>query len=201
MFSDWNLALADSAQLEIKEQRVPTVSKSFTDNLLSFFYSSFINHFSALKCYSNLSLFIKQDYGLILQNKIIFNWILFILWRTWIFSNLKTERTFSKIYQNIDKGDDAGGIGDDERRKPFTSANKGIIASDEVDIDEKIHEENPYGDFYVNDETKPDFDVKNLGKIIEEKSKNEDDDFKKEYAVWINGLKKECFYSEWFPYI
>ena len=54
---------------------------------------------------------------------------------------------------------------------------------DDVDIDEKIHEENPYGDFYVNDETKPDFDVKNLGKIIEEKSKNEDDDFKKEYAV------------------
>ena len=72
------------------------------------------------------------------------------------------------MYQNIDKGDDAGGTGD---------------AGDEVDIDEKIHEENPYGDFYVNDETKPDFDVKNLGKIIEEKSKNEDDDFKKEYAV------------------
>ena len=97
--------------------------------------------------------------------------------------NLKTEQTFSKMYQNIDEGDDAGGNGNDERRKPFTSANKESIASDEVDIDEKIHEENPYGDFYVNDETKPDFDVKNLGKIIEEKSKNEDDDFKKEYAV------------------
>lgn len=122
-----------------------------------------------------------------MQHKIIFNWILIILWRTWIFFNLKTEPTFSKIYQNIEKGDDAGGSGNNERRKPFTSANKENIASDEVDIDEKIHEENPYGDFYVNDETKPDFDVKNLGKIIEEKSKNEDDDFKKEYAVWING--------------
>ena len=108
--------------------------------------------------------------------------------KTWIFLNLKTEPTFSKIYQNIEKGDDAGGSGNNERRKPVTSANKENIASDEVDIDEKIHEENPYGDFYVNDETKPDFDVKNLGKIIEEKSKNEDDDFKKEYAVWINGL-------------
>ena len=123
-----------------------------------------------------------------MQQKIIFNWILFILWRTWIFFNLKTEPTFSKIYQNIEKGDDAGGSGNNERRKPFTSANKENIASDEVDVDEKIHEENPYGDFYVNDETKPDFYVKNLGKIIEEKSKNEDDDFKKEYAVWINGL-------------
>ena len=122
-----------------------------------------------------------------MQHKIIFNWILFILWRTWIFFNLKTEPTFSKIYQNIEKGDDAGGSGNNECRKPFTSANEENIASDEVDIDEKIHEENPYGDFYVNDETKPDFDVKNLGKIIEEKSKNEDDDFKKEYAVWING--------------
>ena len=126
---------------------------------------------------------------------------MFILWRTWLFSNLKTEPTFSKIYQNIDKGGDAGGSGDNERRKPFTSANKENIASDEVDIDEKIHEENPYGDFYVNDETKPDLDLKHLRKIIAEKSKNADDDFKKEYAVGINWITKECFYSEWFPYI
>nr|XP_022311896.1 receptor-type tyrosine-protein phosphatase mu-like isoform X4 [Crassostrea virginica] len=110
--------------------------------------------------------------------------------------NKKTDSsnkpTFSKIYQNIDKGGDAGGSGDNERRKPFTSANKENIASDEVDIDEKIHEENPYGDFYVNDETKPDFDVKNLGKIIEEKSKNEDDDFKKEYATLLYGVRYPC---------
>nr|XP_022311806.1 receptor-type tyrosine-protein phosphatase epsilon-like isoform X2 [Crassostrea virginica] len=106
--------------------------------------------------------------------------------------NKKTEPTFSKIYQNIDKGDDAGCTGNDERRKPFTSANKENIASDEVDIDEKIHEENPYGDFYINDETKPDFDVKNLGKIIEEKSKNEDDDFKKEYATLLYGVRYPC---------
>ena len=57
------------------------------------------------------------------------------------------------------------------------------LKDDDVDIDEKIHEENPYGDFYMNDETLPDFEVKNLCKIIQENSLNEDDGFKKEYAV------------------
>ena len=54
---------------------------------------------------------------------------------------------------------------------------------DDVDIDEKIHEENPYGDVYMNDKRLPDIEVKNLCKIIQEHSGNEDDSFKKEYAV------------------
>lgn len=57
------------------------------------------------------------------------------------------------------------------------------LKDDDVDIDEKIHQENPYGDFYMNDETHPDIEVKNLCKIIPENSLNEDDGFKKEYAV------------------
>ena len=57
------------------------------------------------------------------------------------------------------------------------------LKDDDVDIDEKIHQENPYGDFYMNDETLPDIEVKNLCKIIQENSLNEDDGFKKEYAV------------------
>lgn len=56
---------------------------------------------------------------------------------------------------------------------------------DDIDIDEKIHEENPYDDFYVNDETLSEIAVSNFEKIIEEKSKNDDDGFKKEYAVRI----------------
>lgn len=59
------------------------------------------------------------------------------------------------------------------------------LKNDDIDIDEKIHEENPYGDFYVNDETLSDIAVSNFEKIIEEKSKNYDDGFKKEYAVRI----------------
>ena len=54
---------------------------------------------------------------------------------------------------------------------------------DDVDIDEKIHEENPYGDLYINDKRLPDIEVKNLYKTIQEHSANEDDGFKKEYAV------------------
>lgn len=59
------------------------------------------------------------------------------------------------------------------------------LKNDDIDIDEKIHEENPYGDFYVNDETLSQIAVSNFKKIIEEKSKNDDDGFKKEYAVRI----------------
>lgn len=54
---------------------------------------------------------------------------------------------------------------------------------DDVDIDEKIHEENPYGDLYVNEKPIPDIAVANLGNVIEENSKNEDDEFKKNYSV------------------
>lgn len=59
------------------------------------------------------------------------------------------------------------------------------LKNDDIDIDEKIHEENPYGDFYVNDETLSEIAVSNFETIIEEKSKNDDDGFKKEYAVRI----------------
>lgn len=54
---------------------------------------------------------------------------------------------------------------------------------EDLDIDEIIHEENPYGDFYVNEEPLHDVALSNLGITIEEKSENEDDGFKKEYAV------------------
>lgn len=57
------------------------------------------------------------------------------------------------------------------------------LNDDDVDIDEKIHKENPYGDLYVNEKPIPDIAVTNLGKVIEENSKNEDDGFKKNYSV------------------
>uniref|UniRef100_A0A8W8P0A2 protein-tyrosine-phosphatase n=1 Tax=Magallana gigas TaxID=29159 RepID=A0A8W8P0A2_MAGGI len=56
------------------------------------------------------------------------------------------------------------------------------LNDDDVDIDEKIHVENPYGDFYVNEKPIPDIAVANLGNVIEENSKNEDDEFKKNYS-------------------
>lgn len=56
---------------------------------------------------------------------------------------------------------------------------------DDIDIDEKIYEENFYDDFYVNDEIFLEIVVLNFEKIIEEKLKNDDDGFKKEYVVRI----------------
>lgn len=58
------------------------------------------------------------------------------------------------------------------------------LKDDDFDIDEKIHEENPYGDFYMHDDIHtPDIAANKLEDVIREKSKNKDDGFKKEYAV------------------
>ena len=88
---------------------------------------------------------------------------------------------FSDIHQKsaIEDENAAGGS-----HKPTSSQNsRRQFHDNDIDTDEKIHEENPYGDFYVNEKTIPDIDVKNLSKLIEENSENEDDGFKKEYAV------------------
>lgn len=70
-----------------------------------------------------------------------------------------------------------------ETKKPI-KIGKSIDPKDgDVDIDEKIHADNPYGDFYANEEPLLDVDISYLANIIEEKSKNENDGFKKEYAV------------------
>lgn len=47
----------------------------------------------------------------------------------------------------------------------------------------KIHIENPYGDVYINVKSNSYIAVQNLGNEISEKSRNENDGFKKEYAV------------------
>jgi hypothetical protein len=54
---------------------------------------------------------------------------------------------------------------------------------DDVDIDEKIHEENPYGDLDVKGEVIPDILLSKLEAVIKEKGRDEDDGFKREYAV------------------
>lgn len=80
---------------------------------------------------------------------------------------------FSNIYQNCEMDDN------------FTARGSGRAADDDndVDIDEKIHNENPYGDVYMNGKSIPNIAVRDLGNKINEKSKNENDGFKKEYAV------------------
>lgn len=53
----------------------------------------------------------------------------------------------------------------------------------DVDIDEKIHEENPYGDMYANEQFCPDILIKDIGSAIMKKRKDDYDGFKREYAV------------------
>lgn len=99
--------------------------------------------------------------------------------------------TFSNLYQtidiNVEENEDVINtevkqtLG--ETKKPI-KIGKIIDPKDgDVDIDEKIHADNPYGDFYANEEPLLDVDISYLANIIGEKSKNENDGFKKEYAV------------------
>ncbi|XP_062584245.1 receptor-type tyrosine-protein phosphatase alpha-like [Saccostrea cucullata] len=63
---------------------------------------------------------------------------------------------------------------------------------DDMDDDEKLHEENPYGDLYINEESIPDISINKLEKIIKEYKEEEDDGFKKEYATLPYGERKAC---------
>lgn len=119
---------------------------------------------------------------------------IFFCFQTNIVAIENTMPNLTNMYQNVER----------ENQNSFSSSRKASskrvrklekttvqiieLKNDDIDIDEKIHEENPYGDFYVNDETLSDIAVSNFEKIIEEKSKNDDDGFKKEYAVRIRRL-------------
>lgn len=107
----------------------------------------------------------------------------------------------SNVYQNLDIHieDNSDAINSAIKptlkpKKKRTEENKSMELKDEdIDIDEKIHEENPYGDFYVNEEPLIDIDIKRLGNEIEDKSKKGNDGFKKEYAVGSRFLTNYFF--------
>nr|XP_034322583.1 uncharacterized protein LOC105338080 [Crassostrea gigas] len=97
-------------------------------------------------------------------------------------SSPDTAFNLSNIYQNIQIDDTATARGNE----------KTADDDNDVDIDEKIHNENPYGDVYQNEKTIPYVDVGNLGNDIIEKSKSENDGFKKEYATLLYGERYPC---------
>nr|XP_034322789.1 receptor-type tyrosine-protein phosphatase kappa-like isoform X3 [Crassostrea gigas] len=107
---------------------------------------------------------------------------------------------FSNLYQTIDVHlEENKGVMNTEMKQKLgeTKKPKKVRKSrdpndEDLDVDEMIHEENPYGDFYVNEEPLHDVAISNLGKTIEEKSGNEDDGFKKEYATLLYGEKYPC---------
>lgn len=112
-----------------------------------------------------------------------------------------TMPNLTNMYQNIEKEHQDGFSSSRkassklERKSDKTTVQSIELKNDDMDIDEKIHEENPYGEIYVNDRAISDIAVSNFEKIIEGKSENEDDGFKKEYAVMIRRVIDEnCFH-------
>lgn len=91
----------------------------------------------------------------------------------------------SRSYENIELEDHKSeSIFTKPLRKQGTKSEKIIEYEDgDIDIDEKIHRENPYGDINLNNESIKDISINNLWDVIMENSKNENDGFKKEYAV------------------
>lgn len=89
----------------------------------------------------------------------------------------------TNIYQNINVENSKAVKR--SKKSPATRELSRESKDDDDDIDEKIHNENPYGDVYVNQEQISDILIKDLETEIHEKSKKENDGFKKEYAVGI----------------
>lgn len=115
----------------------------------------------------------------------------FLLLQNNIVAHENTMSDLTNIYQNIGK-EDQGGFSRSrkasrklERKSEKTPVQSIELKDDDMDINEKIHEDNPYGNLCVNDKTISKFGISNFEKVIEEKLKNEDEGFKKEYAVRI----------------
>lgn len=109
-----------------------------------------------------------------------------------VLADIQNTLAFSNVYQNVDICVENNSNAIDSMKKPKLTATKkplkvkksaALYDKEDVDVDETIHEENPYGDFYVNEEPLIDIDISHLETIIEQKSRNGNDGFKKEYAV------------------
>lgn len=87
---------------------------------------------------------------------------------------------FTDIYENTDKGRYLTTANDKTAMANTTAAKKYETRDEDFD-EEGI--ENPYGDMYINEETISDISIRDLGNVIREKRRNEDDGFKREYAV------------------
>lgn len=93
--------------------------------------------------------------------------------------------SLSQEYENIEPGDYKS-VSEKQPRTQENKLEKKIENEDEdVDSDDKIHMENPYGDLNVNNEYIKEISLSNLWNVIVENSRNENDGFKKEYAVCV----------------
>lgn len=97
---------------------------------------------------------------------------------------------YSNVYQNVNIEFNQGPLGtttatiENQDNTPL-GVDPDISNEEDVDIDDKIHDENPYGNLPASNKQIPDISLRNLENEILEKSKEENDGFKKEYAVGI----------------
>ncbi|XP_056002958.1 uncharacterized protein LOC130049428 [Ostrea edulis] len=95
-------------------------------------------------------------------------------------NNDRVGQTFTNIYDNLDPKDKL--ISKPERKStPVTNAKKYETKADYDTDDEGV--ENPYGDLYINEETIADVPVSPVERVVAEKKKDEEDGFKRKYAM------------------
>lgn len=97
---------------------------------------------------------------------------------------------YSNVYQNVNIEFNQGPFSSttatiENQDRTSLSVDPDISMEEDVDIDDKIHDENPYGNLPASNKQIPDISLRNLENEILEKSKEENDGFKKEYAVGI----------------
>lgn len=97
---------------------------------------------------------------------------------------------YSNVYQNVNIEFNQGPFSSttatiENQDRTSLGVDPDISMEEDVDIDDKIHDENPYGNLPASNKLIPDISLRNLENEILEKSKEENDGFKKEYAVGI----------------
>ena len=87
---------------------------------------------------------------------------------------------FRNIYENTNRRSSIS-IASEKTAEGITLA-AGKYETRDEDFDEEGIE-NPYGDMYINEETTSDISIRELDQVIKDKSRNENEGFKREYAV------------------
>ncbi|XP_061180689.1 receptor-type tyrosine-protein phosphatase T-like [Saccostrea echinata] len=105
-------------------------------------------------------------------------------------NNESNNQTFSNIYENMETKTKS--VPKSEKQDTTVKIPNGKKYEDrDYDTDDEGIE-NPYGDMYINEETIPDIPVNQLENIIAEKRKDEEEGFKREYAMLPHGEQHKC---------
>lgn len=96
----------------------------------------------------------------------------------YFYNTFVAKESTSNKYENVEET-----LKKPPRKSTVTTINDDMIENDDIDIDEKIHRDNPYENISLKEEPIADFAVTNLDNVIKNNSDNGDDGFKKEYAV------------------